>query len=281
MLDKDKTKTDSINIQDSQEKEENSAIEDRPELEALKPAQLESRDLNAQTETNKVTGKKVWSSYHESRLHACVIYGEPRVSDLNFKSDPQFGHDFMLKKEYKQKFPDADIEPRSWQCHINNNTVSWTKKCIVDHLSLNHLFTPKEFETTYLSLSATVLDKFSIVRCPQMSLHCMPYIISADLESIVKGSLFPHSDETTSSQDDTNYLDEHAIDEADTEPKGHSYGEPGYEILLHIIHVFPFTSCVMCPKIFWHGQFIKIIKLEQALLFDRLSNVLSLTERAF
>ena len=41
MLDKDKAKTDSIGIQDSQEKEENSVIENRPELEALKPVQLE------------------------------------------------------------------------------------------------------------------------------------------------------------------------------------------------------------------------------------------------
>ena len=49
MLDKDEAKTDSIGIQDSQEKEENSVIENRPELEILKPLQLESRDLNAPT----------------------------------------------------------------------------------------------------------------------------------------------------------------------------------------------------------------------------------------
>ena len=108
-----------------------------------------------------------------------------------------------------------------------------------------------------------------------MSSCCMPYIILADLESIVKGSLFPHSDETTSSQDDTNYLGEHAIDEADTEPEGHSYGRPGYEVLLHIIHVFPLNSCVMYQNIFWHG-----IQMKNYRMSILLSNVLLLTERA-
>ena len=118
-------------------------------MEGLKPVQLESKDPTAPTEPNKVTGKKVWLPWHESKLHTCMICGELRVLGLNFKSHLYSGHDFMSRKEYKQKFPDADIEPRSWQCHIGNGTVSWTKKCIVDHLSSNHLLTLKEFETTY------------------------------------------------------------------------------------------------------------------------------------
>ena len=63
----------------------------------MKPVQLESRDLNAQTEPNKVTEKKVWSSYHESRLHTCVICREPRVAGLNFKSHPYSKCGFMSR----------------------------------------------------------------------------------------------------------------------------------------------------------------------------------------
>ena len=84
---------------------------------------------------------------------------------------------------------------------MNNGTVSWTKKCIVDQLSLNHLLTPKELEATCLLLSADVFDDLFIEGCAQMSPYCMPHIILADLESIVRRSLFSHSDDTTSSQD--------------------------------------------------------------------------------
>ena len=53
--------------------------------------------------------------------------------------------------------------------------------------------------------------------------------------------------------------------EADSKPretslvptKGHSYGKPWYEVKEN--------TCRMCSKTFWHGQFIKHIKLEHAL----------------
>ena len=147
----EKAKTDSIDIQESQEKVQSSEISKRPKLEILKPVQLESREREPSSiaDLNNGTGKKVWLPWYESKLHTCMMCGELRVLGLNFKNHLYSSHDFLSRKEYKQRFPEADIEPMSWQCHICNSSVLWTKKCIVDHLTSNHMLTLKEFEDTY------------------------------------------------------------------------------------------------------------------------------------
>ena len=148
------------------EKDERSEIENRLKLEILKPVQPESKDPTAPTEPNKVTGKKVWLPWHESKLHTCMIGGELKVLGLNPQSHLYSGHDFMLRKEYNQKHPDADIEPRSWQCPMC--TVSWTKKCTVNHLSSNHLL--KDYRMAHADAGMDV-DQCKCLICSTLMAH--------------------------------------------------------------------------------------------------------------
>jgi len=100
-------------------------------------------------ESLKQGGKTIWLPWYESKLHTCLICGETRVLGLSFKNHIYDSHMHISRKEYKRRFPYADIEPLVWNCLVCKRGIMWTKKSIADHLKVLHKTSIKEFEAAY------------------------------------------------------------------------------------------------------------------------------------
>ena len=69
-------------------------------------------------EVSKTSNKTMWLPWYESKLHTCLICGEVRVLGLSFKNHIYDSHGHISRKDYKQRFPNVDIEPLVWNCPI-------------------------------------------------------------------------------------------------------------------------------------------------------------------
>jgi len=119
-----------------------------------RPFKHEARSSESKTgsqvkDITKDSEDRLWVPWYESKLHKCLLCGELRTCGLSFKNHIYDKHQFMSRRQYVQKFPRADIEPKQWNCTLCVNTVKWTKKCILDHLKSAHNMSKEDYESTF------------------------------------------------------------------------------------------------------------------------------------